>query len=107
MGRLRLLRVSALLGLALLNLGWSSETLSRVAWTSVSFLPPDLATEIRENHRRFDAGIRKGSEAPEDWRMGPPGHLREALMQTAISCKKDLRRPIPLEDLVDIKKRST
>jgi len=101
MTRFNAIRVSALIVLALLNLGWSSETLSRVAWTSVSFLPPDLATEIRENHRRFDAGIRKGYEAPKDWRMGPPGHLHEALVQTALSCRKDLRKPIPLETLVE------
>ncbi len=101
MNRRKALRLCALVALALVNLGWSSETISRVAWTSVSFLPQDLAEEVRENHRRFDAGIRKGSEAPEDWRTGTPGHLEEALVQTALSCRRDLRRPVPLGDLVE------
>jgi len=95
------LRVLLLFGLALLNLGWSSETCTRVGWTAVDFLPPDLAEEIRENHRRFDAGIRKALGAPPTWRTGPPGHLQDALVQTAASCRRDLRKPIPLADLVE------
>lgn len=97
----RVLRIPGLIILALLNVGWSGEVTSRVVWTSAVFMPPDLETELRENHRRFDAGIQKGLEAPLSWRQGPPGHLEEALLQTALSCRNDLRKPVPLGDLVE------
>jgi len=97
----RFSRITILLLAGILNIGWSSQTIRQVTWTSVDFLPSDLATEVREHHRRFDAGINRGMNAPPDWLEGPPGHLEEALIQIAHSCRTDLRKPIPLGDLVE------
>lgn len=85
----------------LLNLGWSSRTTRHLAWVAVDFMPPDLARQVRRNHRRFDAGIRRGLESPPAWRAAKPGRLVDALVDSANRCSNGLDQPIPLEDLVE------
>ncbi|NOZ93725.1 MAG: hypothetical protein GXP47_03155 [Acidobacteria bacterium] len=95
-------RWSVLLALALvpLNLAWSPETTREVAWRAVEFFPPDLARQVRKNHELYDRGIREGLSAPPAWRAGPPGRLQQALADQAGRCARDLRRPVPLGELV-------
>jgi hypothetical protein len=91
----------AVVGLAVLSGGWSGTTIRHVAWRAVDFFPPDLAQQVRRNHRRYDAGIRRGLSAPPAWRAGEPGSLEAALLDQAKRCRDDLLRPIPLDDLVE------
>ncbi len=86
--------------LAPLNLAWSPQTTREIAWRAVEFFPPDLARQVRRNHRLYDQGIREGLGAPPAWRAGPPGRLKEALADQAERCARDLRRPVPLSELV-------
>jgi hypothetical protein len=99
------LRLRAALPILLLaaaaNVGWSGATARHVAWTAVDFFPPDFARQVRKYHKRFDAGISRGLDAPPAWRAGPPGNLPQALDAQVRSCAAGLRKPIPLEDLVE------
>jgi hypothetical protein len=83
------------------NVGWSGATARHVAWTAVDFFPPDFARQVRKYHKRFDAGISRGLAAPPAWRAGPPGSLPQALDAHVRSCAAGLRKPIPLDDLVE------
>jgi len=94
-------RIVALVVLVVPCLGWSPATTRHVAWSAVQFFPADLARLVRRHHDRFDAGLQRGLSAPPAWRAGPPGHLPEALATQAIYCARELRRPIPLDDLVE------
>lgn len=94
-------RVAAVLAAAVMCLGWSAETTRTVAWEAVQFFPPDLAHQVRKNHRRYDDGIRRGLASPPAWRAGPPGLLGPALTDQVVRCAKDLRRPVPLQQLVE------
>lgn len=85
----------------LLCSGWSGTTVRHVAWSAVEFFPPDLARQVRQHHRRYDEGIRRGLAAPPSWRAGSPGNLREALVEQSLRCRDALLRPVPLEDLVE------
>jgi hypothetical protein len=86
---------------AQLCIGWSGPTVRHVAWTAVDFFPADLAEQIRRHDDRYDAGIRRGLAAPPAWRAGPPGSLLRAAEAQVASCAADLRRPVPLADLVE------
>jgi len=86
---------------ALACIGWGGATARHVAWTAVDFFPPDIARQVRKNHKRFDAGILRGLSAPPAWRAGPPGSLPKALDSQIRRCAADLRKPVPLEDLVE------
>jgi hypothetical protein len=88
-----------LAGLA--SIGWGGATARRVAWTAVDFFPPDFARQVRKHEKRFDAGIARGLAAPPAWRAGPPGSLPQALDAQIRRCAADLRKPVPLEDLVE------
>ncbi len=90
--------VVVLAGLA--SLAWSPGTTRHVAWKAVGFFPPDLARQVRKHHRLYDQGIQDGLRLPPAWRAGPPGKLRDALLAQARKCSDDLRRPVPLRDLV-------
>jgi hypothetical protein len=90
----------ALLAVLVLT-GWSPRTTRHVAWAAVDFFPDDLARQVRTNHRRYDAGIRRGMAAPPSWRAGPPGQLAEALGNQYMRCREGLRKPIRLADLVE------
>lgn len=83
------------------SIGWSGATAGHVAWTAVDFFPPDFARQVRKYHKRFDAGIARGLAAPPAWRAGPPGSLQQALDAQVRRCAADLRKPVPLEDLVE------
>jgi hypothetical protein len=96
-----LLRIALALVLAAPCIGWSPATTRHVAWSAVQFFPSDLARLVHRHHERFDAGIRRGLAAPPAWRAGPPGRLGEALAAQAMHCARELRRPIPLDDLVE------
>jgi hypothetical protein len=67
----------------------------------VEFFPPDLENQVRRHYRRYDAGIARGLGVPPAWRAGSPGSLREALESHVLFCAQALRRPVPLEDLVE------
>jgi hypothetical protein len=84
-----------------LCIGWSGPTVHHVAWTAVDFFPSDLARQVRRHDDRFNAGIRRGLAAPPAWRAGPPGSLPRALEAQVRSCAADLRKPVPLADLVE------
>ena len=84
-----------------LSLGWSAPTVRHVAWVAVDFFPPDFARQVRRHHDRYDAGIRRGLAAPPAWRAGPPGSLEAALGAQVAKCASDLRRPVPMADLVE------
>lgn len=86
---------------AIASLGWSESTVRQVAWTAVDFFPPDLARQVRRNHKHFDAGIKRGMASPPAWRAGPPGKLPQALDAQIRRCASDLRKPVPLESLVE------
>jgi hypothetical protein len=86
---------------ALACVGWGGDTARHVAWTAVDFFPPDFARQVRKHHKRFDAGISRGLGAPPAWRAGPPGSLPQALDAQIRKCAADLRKPVPLEDLVE------
>ena len=92
--------VVALLAAALC-VGWSPSTVRHVAWTAVDFFPPDLARQVRRHDDRFDAGIQRGLQSPPAWRAGPPGNLQQALDAQVRRCTADLRKPVPLTDLVE------
>jgi len=94
-------RVAAVVGLAALCLGWSSDTIRQVAWSSVEFFPDDLRRQVLRHHRRFDAGIERGLAAPPSWRAASPGSLGEALEAQLDHCAQCLRQPVPLDDLVE------
>lgn len=96
-----LLRLAAVVCLACLCVGWSSDTIRHVAWSSVEFFPDDLRRQVRRHHRRFDAGIQRGLEAPPSWRAAAPGSLSDALVSQARRCADSLREPVPLDDLVE------
>lgn len=85
----------------LLNLGWSAQTTRHVAWSAVDFFPPDLENQVRRNHRRFDQGIQRGLEAPPAWRAGSPGRLEDAIQAQVSVCVEGLRKPVPLDSLVE------
>jgi hypothetical protein len=97
----RRLRVAAIMAAAALCLGWSAATTRSIAWHAVQFFPPDLAHQVRKHHRRYDEGIRRGLAAPPAWRAGPPGLLAPAFVDQVTRCAKDLRRPVPLQQLVE------
>ena len=82
-------------------IGWGSDTARLVAWTAVDFFPPDLARQVSKHEKRFNAGIERGLAAPPAWRAGPPGSLPQALDSQIRRCAVDLRKPVPLEDLVE------
>ncbi len=86
---------------AALSIGWSPTTVRYVAWSAVDFFPPDFARQVREHHKRYDAGIRRGLKLPPAWRAGPPGNLSQALERQVRKCASDLRQPVPLADLVE------
>ena len=96
-----MLRAAAIVVAAAVSLGWSAQTTRHVAWTAVGFFPPDLERQVRRHHRRFDLGIQRGLDAPPAWRAGNPGRLDQALRAQLEACASGLRRPIPLEDLVE------
>jgi len=83
------------------SIGWSGATARHVAWTAVDFFPPDFARQVRKHHTRYDAGVNRGLAAPPAWRAGPPGSLPQALDAQVRRCAADLRKPVPLEDLVE------
>ncbi len=83
------------------SIGWSGATARHVAWTAVDFFPPDFARQVRKYHKRYDAGISRGLASPPAWRAGPPGSLPQALDAQVRRCAADLRKPVPLEDLVE------
>lgn len=87
--------------LASLNLGWSNETIRFVAWSAVEFFPPDFKRHVQRHHKRYDAGIQRGLKAPPSWRAASPGSLEAALESQVQGCAEALRRPIPLDDLVE------
>jgi hypothetical protein len=82
-------------------IGWGGDTARHVAWTAVDFFPPDFARQVRKHHKRFDAGIARGLTVPPAWRAGPPGSLPQALDAQIRRCAADLRKPVPLDDLVE------
>jgi hypothetical protein len=86
---------------AFASIGWGGATARHVAWTTVDFFPPDFARQVRKYHKRYDAGISRGLAAPPAWRAGPPGSLPQALDAQIRRCAEDLRKPVPLEDLVE------
>lgn len=86
---------------AALSVGWGDATARHVAWTAVDFFPPDFARQVHKYHKRFDAGIARGLASPPAWRAGPPGSLPEALDAQVRRCAADLRKPVPLADLVE------
>lgn len=94
-------RVVLALVASVLSIAWSETTIRHVAWTAVEFAPPDLARQIHRYDDRFDAGIRRGVAVPPAWRAGPPGSLPQALDAQIRHCAADLRKPVPLEDLVE------
>ena len=94
-------RVLWVLLAAIASLGWSEPTVRQVAWTAVDFFPPDLARQVRRHHKHFDAGIKRGLASPPAWRAGPPGKLPQALDAQIRRCASDLRKPVPLESLVE------
>ncbi len=83
------------------SVGWSGRTTRHVVWSAVEFLPPDLASLVRLNHRRFDVGIARGLASDAAWRAGYPGKVAEALDAEARRCASDLKAPIPLDDLIE------
>jgi hypothetical protein len=87
--------------LAGLCVGWSSETIEYVAWSAVEFFPDDLERQVRRHHKRFDAGIKRGLEAPPSWRAASPGSLDAAIRAQVELCANALRKPVPLDDLVE------
>lgn len=99
--RPRLLSVVVAILAGATGLGFSATTVRYVAWSAVDFFPPDVARHVRLHHRRYDAGIRRGLAAPPAWRAAEPGRLPDALEAQAVACAAGLRRPIPLEDLVE------
>jgi len=86
---------------AFVSLGWSGVTVRHVAWRAVQFFPPDLARQVYRHHDRFEAGLQRGLTAPPAWRAGPPGVLEAALESQALSCRRALREPVALADLVE------
>lgn len=94
-------RTVAMLFLASLCIGWSAETVRHVAWSAVEFFPGDLQRQIRRHHKRFDAGIRRGLDAPPSWRAATPGQLGIALEEQVRLCATGLRTPVPLDELVE------
>jgi len=80
---------------------WSERTTRYVAWSAVEFFPPDLANQVRRHHHRYDAGMQRAFSGNPAWRAGHPGKLAEALNATALRCATDLRKPVPLGDLVE------
>lgn len=81
--------------------GWDGVVVREVAWRAVTFFPEDLARQVRRHHRRYDEGVRRGLGVPPSWRAGDPGKLDEALAQQLGTCRAMLRRPAPLDDLVE------
>jgi len=80
---------------------WSPVVTRTVAWRAVQFFPPDLAEQVRTNHRFYDRGIREGLASPPAWRGGPPGSLIPALEEQVRACIRDLKRPVPLSQIVE------
>jgi hypothetical protein len=93
--------VAIALAAAACSVGWGPATVRHVAWTAVDFFPPDLARQVRKHHARYDAGIQRGLRLPPAWRAGPPGKLDKALDQQVREVAADLRKPVPLGDLVE------
>lgn len=96
-------RIRAVLAVtaAIMSIGWGETTVRHVAWKAVDFAPPDLARQIHRYEHRFNAGIRRGLAAPPAWRAGPPGKLPQALEAQVARCAADLKKPVPLGDLVE------
>jgi hypothetical protein len=82
-------------------IGWGGATAQHVAWTAVDFFPPDLARQVHKYEKQFNAGIKRGLAAPPAWRAGPPGSLPQALDAQIRQCAADLRKPVPLQALVE------
>jgi len=99
--RRRRLRGTVVAFAALACIGWSGATTEWVAWNAVGFFPPDLRRQVRIHERRFDAGIQRGLAAPPAWRAAAPGQLEAALESQIHFCAASLRKPVPLEDLVE------
>lgn len=97
----RSVRVILIALAAAVSVGWSGNTTRWVAWNAVGFFPPDLMRQVREHENRFEAGIRRGLQAPPAWRAASPGKLEAALEGQVIHCVAALRQPVPLEDLVE------
>jgi len=99
--RRRPLRVTVVALAALMSIAWSGTTTRWVAWHAVGFFPPDLKRQVRVHERRFEAGIDRGLAAPPAWRAASPGKLEVALESQLLQCATALRKPVPLEDLVE------
>jgi hypothetical protein len=67
----------------------------------VEFFPGDLQRQVRLHHKRYDAGIQRGLQAPPSWRATTPGSLTMALEDQVRVCATGLRQPVPLADLVE------
>lgn len=100
-GRVGPFRVTLVALAALVSVGWSGATTRWVAWNAVGFFPPDLMRQIRIHERRFEEGIQRGLSAPPAWRAATPGKLEAALEGQLHHCSAALRKPVPLEDLVE------
>ncbi len=94
-------RTMVVIGLAVLCVGWTSETVEYVAWSAVEFFPGDLQRQIRRHENRYNAGIKRGLEAPPSWRAASPGNLDAALQDQVQRCAQALNQPVPLEDFVE------
>ncbi len=94
-------RAVVVVGLAALCVGWTSETVEYVAWSAVEFFPGDLQRQIRRNENRYNAGIKRGLEAPPSWRAASPGNLDAALEDQVQRCTQALKQPVPLGDFVE------
>jgi hypothetical protein len=94
-------RLLLLCVVSFVSLAWSPGAIRYVSWSAVEFFPPDLERQVRRHHRRFDRGIQRGLEAPPAWRAGRPGKLQEAYQAQVETCVRGLRKPIPLDDLVE------
>jgi len=91
----------AVIALAALCIGWTPETVEYVAWSAVDFFPGDLQRQVRRHEERYNAGIKRGLEAPPSWRAASPGNLEAALSEQVRRCSRALNQPVPLEDLVE------
>ncbi len=89
------------MAVAVPTMAWTPAVTRTVAWRAVQFFPPDLAAQVRKNHRAYDRGIREGLAAPPAWRGGPPGALIPAFEEQVRLCVLDLRKPVPLHRLVE------
>ncbi len=80
---------------------WTPAVARAVAWRAVQFFPPDLAAQVKKNHRAFDRGIAEGlaSLRGENGRLAVA--LAPSLEERVRLCVLDLRKPVPLVQLVE------